>query len=260
MISSRDQLGREIRLTEFPKKIISLVPSISELLWDLNLQEEIIGITKFCIHPDEMFRQKTRIGGTKNLNIALIKELQPELIIGNKEENTQEDIEELGKYFPIWMSDVNTFEDSLSMIHELGILTNRKLESESLIKLIGKSRSKESRKIKVIYLIWQNPIFAAGSHTFIDAMLQEAGFENLIQKNRYPEITEEEIARLKPDFLFLSSEPFPFNEEHRNHFSRFLATEKIKLVDGEMFSWYGSRLLQAFPYFEKLRSELNHGR
>lgn len=259
MISSLDQLGREIHLTEFPKKIISLVPSISELLWDLNLRDEISGITKFCIHPEEMFRSKARIGGTKNLNIPLIKELQPDLIIGNKEENTQQEIEELITHFPVWMSDVNTFEDALNMIVDLGILTNRKNESETLIKKITVANSKSSTSFKVIYLIWQNPCYAAGSHTFIDAMLHQAGFENLILKNRYPEITEKEISELNPDFLFLSTEPFPFSEEHLSHFSQFIPREKIKLVDGEMFSWYGSHLQYAFPYFEKLREELNHG-
>lgn len=257
MIESRDQLGREIRLSDFPKRIISLVPSISELIWDLGLKDELIGITKFCIHPDEMFRTKTRIGGTKNIHISEVKNLNPDLIIGNKEENTKEDIEELAKHFPVWMSDVNTFEDAIHLIQETGKITGKE---ENAKNIIGRIRSQEipfKEKIKVIYLIWHEPCFAAGKNTFIDAMLEKSGFSNCITQLRYPEITGMEIKELSPDFLFLSTEPFPFQKNHFEYYSRFLSEEKIKIVDGEMFSWYGSRMMKAFPYFEGLYKDLN---
>ena len=257
MITSRDQLGREINWNEFPKRIISLVPSISELIWDLGLQNELIGITKFCIHPQEMFQNKTRIGGTKNINHSIIESLKPDLIIGNKEENTKDDIDELMKHYPIWMSDVNTIFEAIYLINELGKITNKEIESKKIISKINISPIKFQPIKKVIYLIWHEPCFAVGKNTFINDMLKNAGFNNCIKENRYPEITGEMIHDLNPDFLFLSSEPFPFQNNHIEYYKNFIAEEKIKLVDGEMFSWYGSRMTKANIYFQQLREELN---
>lgn len=259
MISSRDQLGREIKWNEFPKRIISLVPSISELIWDLGLHNELVGITKFCIHPDEMFQSKTRIGGTKNINHSLIENLQPDLIIGNKEENTKDDMDELMKHYPVWMSDVNTVTEAISMIHELGKITGKEQNANKIISEISFSEIKLSENKKVIYLIWHEPCFAVGKNTFIDDMMRNAGFCNCIHENRYPEISGEMIRDLNPDYLFLSNEPFPFQKNHFNHYKNFISENKIKLVDGEMFSWYGSRMIKANVYFEKLRLELNQG-
>src|ERR1700741_3198050 len=106
-----DQTGRKISIPQIPQRIISLVPSQTELLFDLGLDKEVVGITKFCVHPPEWFQTKTRVGGTKQLKIDLIKQLQPDLIIANKEENVKEQIEELEKHFPVWISDVNNLED-----------------------------------------------------------------------------------------------------------------------------------------------------
>ena len=115
-----DQLGRKLILEKIPQRIISLVPSQTELLFDLGLEEEVVGITKFCIHPDSWFHSKTRIGGTKQFDFEKIKSLQPDLIIGNKEENDKEQIEELMKNFTVWMSDIKTLADACKMICEIG--------------------------------------------------------------------------------------------------------------------------------------------
>ncbi len=254
-MQSVDQLGNHLTFTEAPKKIISLVPSISELLWDLNLQNELCGITKFCIHPDEMYRTKTRVGGTKNIDPVKIGELKPDLIIANKEENTFSDINLLKEKYPVWISDVNSVEDAFDMIHEIGKITDTSSESEEIISKMNFSANTE-KKLKIIYLIWNEPLMAVGKNTFIDAMIDVAGFENVISKSRYPQISLDEIAELNPDYLFLSTEPFPFKENHKFIFSNILSPEKIKLVDGEMFSWYGSRMRLASDYFEKLRNEL----
>lgn len=259
MISSCDQLGNEHQWNEFPKRIISLVPSITELIWDLGLQNELKGITKFCIHPNEMFQTKTRIGGTKNINHSLIENLRPDLIIGNKEENTKEDIDELRKHYPVWMSDVNTIEEAISMIQELGRITNKESNAAKIISAINFPEIKLSETKKVVYLIWHEPCFAVGKNTFIDDMIRIAGFENCIHENRYPEISGEMISDLNPDYLFLSTEPFPFQKNHFNHYKNFISKDKIRLVDGEMFSWYGSRMTKAKTYFENLRLELNQG-
>ncbi|HXU26100.1 MAG TPA: helical backbone metal receptor [Bacteroidia bacterium] len=256
-----DQLNRTIEFTFPPKKIVSLVPSQSELLWYLGLQKELVGITKFCLHPTEMFQSVKRIGGTKTVKFDEIQKLKPDLIIANKEENQQEQIEELCKHFPVYISDIYTVEDALQMIEQVGLITDRKNKSEELANTIKEKynffKSKKSAvkiKKRVAYLIWKNPYMAAGSSTFITNMLHECCFINVFgnHKNRYPEINIEDLKNEKPDFIFLSSEPYPFKEKHIQELQLHLPNSKIILVDGEMFSWYGSRLLYAFDYFEEL--------
>jgi ABC-type Fe3+-hydroxamate transport system substrate-binding protein len=260
-----DQLNRTIEFNFPPKRIVSLVPSQSELLWHLGLEKELVGITKFCIHPTEMFRSVNRIGGTKTIKLDEIQKLSPDLIIANKEENQQEQIEELCKHFPVYISDIYNLHDALKMIEQVGLITDRKNQSEELINTIKekynqfKDKNLEVKKEKrVAYLIWKNPYMAAGSSTFITNMLHECGFINVFvnHRNRYPEIDVEELKKQNPDFIFLSSEPYPFKEKHIQELQLHLPNTKIILVDGEMFSWYGSRLLYAFDYFEKLTKEI----
>jgi len=262
-----DQLNRTIEFNFPPSKIISLVPSQSELLWYLGLQEELVGITKFCIHPEEMFRKVTRVGGTKEINFDTIKKLQPDLIIANKEENEREQIEELCKHYPVWISDIYNIEDAMRMIEGVGHITNVKEKAKALVASIKERHNRfiiEKGKLKIekgrtAYLIWKNPYMAAGRKTFITEMLKECGFTNVFagHKDRYPEITTQNLIDENPDLIFLSSEPYPFKEKHIEELKVHLPNTKIILVDGEMFSWYGSRLLYAFDYFEKLLQELN---
>lgn len=251
-ISSIDQLNQKIVLDAYPKRIISLVPSQSELLYDLGLKNELIGITKFCIHPSEMSQNTQRVGGTKNIDLKLIDELKPDLIIGNKEENTQSDIHELKKKYNVWMSDVNTLQEALDMIQEIGRITNKEKEATELLNQIHFNYSASGKKI--IYLIWNNPMMCVGKNTFIDAMITEGGYENVILDSRYPEISLEEIQKFQPDYLFLSTEPFPFKKEHCEDLQKKLSGVKVLLVDGEMFSWYGSRLIKSKEYFKELLS------
>ncbi len=261
--SFTDQLNREIAINYPPKRIISLVPSQTELLFELGLDQEIIGLTKFCIHPIEKFAERTKIGGTKKLNIQLIKDLNPDLIIGNKEENEQLQIEELMEDYPVWMSDIYTLEDAKKAISQIGELVNREPEAAYLNHLITagfndlQTLAVQNRiNKKVAYLIWKKPYMLAGSNTFIDNILTLNGLSNVIKKKRYPEIELNELAQLKPDLVFLSSEPYPFKEEHLEEIRAIIPEAKVMLVDGEMFSWYGSRLVKAVQYLFQLQKEL----
>lgn len=230
-----------------------MVPSQTELLVDLGLWDRIVGVTKFCVHPKGLKKEKTVIGGTKNFHFDKIESLQPDLIIGNKEENYQEGIEKLAEKFPVWMSDIYTLEDAYRMILGIGELTDTFSKANEIVSQIKHGLEKEFKlKGSAVYLIWKDPLIAVGSNTFIDSMLEKAGFKNLINQSRYPEIDLEEIVKLNPEFLLLSSEPFPFKEKHILFFQEKLPKTKIKIVDGEMFSWYGSRLLFAGKYFEGL--------
>jgi ABC-type Fe3+-hydroxamate transport system substrate-binding protein len=239
-----------------PNKIISLVPSQTELLFHLGLEEEVIGITKFCFHPQKWFKTKTRVGGTKTINIDLIKNLQPDLVIANKEENVKEHVEELANEFDIWVTDVNTLNDALQMINDISELTHKRNEALTLIKQIKSNFYQlhiHDKKIGAAYLIWQKPFMAVGGDTFISNMMEHCGLQNIFKnKNRYPEITLEELATNRCQMILLSSEPYPFNQNNLNELQLCLPGKKIILVDGEMFSWYGSRLLLAPEYFRDI--------
>src|SRR5438105_265149 len=118
-----DQLGNQLHIDQHPRRIVSLVPSQTELLFDLGLQEEVIGITKFCVHPYHWHQTKTRVGGTKDIKLEVIDQLKPDLVIANKEENTREQITSLQSLYPVWISDVNTLQDALEMIRSIGEIT-----------------------------------------------------------------------------------------------------------------------------------------
>jgi ABC-type Fe3+-hydroxamate transport system substrate-binding protein len=253
----KDQLNREIDIKSYPNKIISTVPSQTELLLDLNLN--VIGRTKFCIHPSNKIKDIPKIGGTKNLNIQKIISLKPDIIIANKEENTQEQIEELIKYFPVFISDITNLESAMDMIYSVGLLTNKAEESELIINQIKHSFNIINRisSKKVCYLIWKNPYMSIGADTFIHDMIQKLGLDNICKnETRYPQISIDFMQSHKPDYIFLSSEPYPFKQKDIDELQSYLPDSKIILVDGEMFSWYGSRLLKSVEYFNSLIKDL----
>jgi ABC-type Fe3+-hydroxamate transport system substrate-binding protein len=259
----KDQLGREVVIGGFPQRIISIVPSQTELLYHLGLENEVVGITKFCVHPEEWFRNKTRVGGTKKLNLDTIAKLQPDLIIANREENDKEQIEELSKLYPVWISDIITLDDSLDMIRQVGGITNKVQESIRLtekIQIEFKQINHEVsglEQLRTLYLIWYKPYMAAGKGTFINQMLKACNLNNATDIDRYPELTIEQIKEITPEVILLSSEPYPFKQKHIDELKQELPNTLIKLVDGEMFSWYGSRLTLAPAYFRSLLKEIH---
>jgi ABC-type Fe3+-hydroxamate transport system substrate-binding protein len=241
-------------------KIISLVPSITWLLFDLDLSDKIAGVTKFCKAEKNIHSGHPVVGGTKNPDQNKIKSIQPDIIFANKEENRKEDIEALAIDHIVYLSDIKDLDSMYQMIHEIGILTGREqngFELNSRITkkyLLFKNNFKNQIPSSVVYLIWKEPYMTIGSDTFIHYMLNLAGFRNCFaDTTRYPVITMNELIHRKPDFVFLSSEPYPFNEKH---FKEFEPLQSI-LVDGRMFSWYGSFILQSFDYLEALIQRLN---
>jgi ABC-type Fe3+-hydroxamate transport system substrate-binding protein len=259
-----DQMGNLLRLNHPPKRIISIVPSQTELLADWGLDESVVGITKFCIHPSNWFESKIRVGGTKKLNIDLIKSLQPDLIIGNKEENTKEDIKLLQENYPVWMSDINNIDDAYEMMLGLGKILGCLEKAEKTVEGLKLSFNELTHKIsdiaplKVAYFIWQEPFMVAASGTFINEMLKIAGYKNVFESyKRYPEIDIELLISLKPDLIFLSSEPYPFKEKQVKYFQEKCPWAQVVIVDGELFSWYGSRMLKSAEYFLHLKNEFS---
>jgi ABC-type Fe3+-hydroxamate transport system substrate-binding protein len=254
-----DQLNRSIQLPGVPKRIVSLVPSQTELLADLGLEDEVVGITKFCVHPEGWFRTKKRVGGTKKVNMEVVHALQPDLVIANKEENVKEQVEELAAHYPVWVSDVNDLAGATAMIRSIGELTGRADQAAAIAGNIERSFSLltgNTPAIRTAYLIWRDPWMTVGGDTFIHHLLQRCGLQNVFEKSaRYPAIGIEDLQAADCELLLLSSEPYPFKQQHIDELQAWLPDTRILLVDGEMFSWYGSRLLKAPGYFQQLLGE-----
>jgi ABC-type Fe3+-hydroxamate transport system substrate-binding protein len=245
-----DQTGKALTLEQRPQRIISVVPSQTELLFDLGLDQEVVGITKFCVHPETWYRSKVRVGGTKTLDIEKIRALKPDLVIANKEENTKEDVEAIEGFCPIWTSDIVTIDDALDMIRDLGAITGTEKKALGITRQLEKG-FREIRPVgkRAAYLIWKKPYMAAGGNTFINTMMNVAGIDNVFANQaRYPEVTLEELRMANIELLLLSSEPYPFKMKDIEELTEILPKIKIILADGEMFSWYGSRLLR-FPEY-----------
>lgn len=260
-ISITDQCYREVTLQNRPLRIISLVPSQTELLIALGVEENLVGITRYCVHPAGLTDRITVVGGTKKVVTARLYELQPDLIICNKEENTPQIVMDCDQIAPTYVSDIATLDDALEMIVDLGKLTGASFKAKSIantIKIAFNGIKPVATKPKVLYLIWQDPYMSIGVNTFINDMLQRAGFDNVTaQLSRYPELTLAQMVDLKPDVIMLSSEPYAFNDVDRdvvvNAFAKAESQPKVVHVDGEMFSWYGSRLTEVPSYLDALR-------
>lgn len=250
-----DQLNRPLVFKNKPQRIVSLVPSQTELLIHLGLRDQLVGITKFCVHPQELRKEIPVVGGTKTIHLHKIKELRPDIIICNKEENTKEIVEQCTSIAPVWVSNIANIDDNLQMIIQLGALFE---VSEKATLLVDRIRSekmdfqdfmKGKPKKKVVYFIWKDPFMAAGNDTFIHELLQLNHFENVVTKSRYPEVHLTDLEEV--DLVLLSSEPYPFKEKHVLELEQNI-NATVRLVDGEYFSWYGSRLQDAFLYFKSL--------
>lgn len=257
-----DQTGNSIALETTPRRIVSLVPSQTELLYYLGLDERVLGITKFCVHPETWFRNKTRIGGPKAVNIERVKALGPDLIIANKEENLKQDVDELAKQFPVWTSDIGNLQQALQMITAIGAITGTADKATALVQQVKQQfdalRTASDTRLRTAYLIWQEPYMTVGGDTFIHDMLTRCGFNNMFaQQQRYPVTSIEELKQRGCQLLLLSSEPFPFQQKHLHALQEQLPGITILLVDGEMFSWYGSRLLLATAYFQELKFKVH---
>ncbi len=260
----KDQTGRSVQIPGIPKRIVSVVPSQTELLYELGLEDEVCGITKFCVHPHKWFRSKTRVGGTKNLHLEKIRSLQPDLILSNKEENSRQQIETLAAEFPVWISNIHNLEEAIEMIAQIGSITGKEAEANQLVYRITENfallKQSVDFNIPTACLIWKDPYMVAGSQTFIDDMMKRCGLKNVFSNyTRYPELSLEQIRDSGARLLILTSEPYPFSEKHLPELQRLLPGLHLQLADGEMFSWYGSRLVQSALYLQKLALEIKTG-
>ncbi|XMO85474.1 helical backbone metal receptor [Algibacter sp. AS12] len=261
-----DQINRTIYFKDAPKRIISLVPSQTELLCDLGLEPYLVGVTKFCVNPHHIKTKVAVVGGTKQIQIEKIKALKPDIILCNKEENTKAIVEACQLICTVHVSDIFNVEDSVALIKQYGSIFNKKQEALLISNTIESEMESfnvfilNKPVLKIVYFIWKNPWMVAANNTFIDYLLKLNHFENVFaSKMRYPEIDIlDPASNENVDLVLLSSEPFPFKETHKKELQENYPNAKVVLVDGEMFSWYGSRLTKAFTYFKSLRLSLQN--
>lgn len=257
-IKITDQIGNNVNLKTYPNKIISLVPSITELLFDLGLDEKVIGITPYCVHPKYKVQSVDKIKGPHKIDLHKIRDLQPDIVFASKEENLKEEVEELMKHYPVYVSDVKNLHEAIEMINQIGKITGTEIKSEE----IGKNVLKQFNGLKKVlkssksacYLVWDEPMITVNKNTFIHDMMQFAGFSNVFADNteRYPKINSSDIKNKKPEYIILSTEPFSFTNEHVAMFKSQYPFAKVLLLDGEKFAWYGSHLLKTPDYFKQL--------
>ncbi len=246
-----DIRGRTIRLAHPPRRIVSLVPSLTELLAALGLEKAVVGLTRFCVRPPGWKRRKTIVGGTKQVNYDRLLGLQPDLVLANLEENTREIVETLDPHVPVFVTHVRTLEEALQMIRQVGYLTGTEAASEALATAIAErfAALPAYRPRRTLYLIWRAPYMSVGHDTFIHDILQRGGFANMCaDRTRYPVLTPEEIRVQHPEVVLLSSEPYPFKEKHIEELRPLCPAATFLLVDGQPFSWYGARLLETPAY------------
>ncbi|MEO0557569.1 MAG: helical backbone metal receptor [Bacteroidota bacterium] len=258
-LTVHDALERPVRLHEPPLRIVSLVPSQTELLADLGLDDEVVGLTRFCVHPADWKARKTIVGGTKTVNVDRVAALKPDLVIANKEENVREQVDALAEHVPTYVTDVSTVADASAMIRTVGALVGRAETALELAETIdgGFAELSPSPRQRAAYLIWRDPWMTVGGDTFISDVMGYAGFDNVYaDTTRYPTVTLPNLRSRQPDVILLSSEPFPFREPHIEEVQAAVPEAEITLVDGEVFSWYGSRMRNAPPSLRTLKASL----
>lgn len=254
-----DQAGYEVNIKNVPQRIVCTVPSLTELLFDLGLEEKIIGVTRFCVRPQNARKKAAIIGGTKDIDLNTLRKLRPDLIIGNKEENVKDQISEAKKLAPVWLSDVNNLNDARRAIEEIGKITHTFEKAAAMSKSIS-AAEEELRQIRspqksALYFIWKNPYMVAGKNSFINAMLSLCGLQNIAPEEnaRYPALSLEQIQEIEPEVIILSSEPYPFCSGDLHQIAEKLPRTQAYLLNGEIFSWYGSRLIPALKYIRSLK-------
>jgi ABC-type Fe3+-hydroxamate transport system substrate-binding protein len=247
-----------------PKRIVSLVPSTTETLFALGASERVVGVTRFCVHPREARERARVVGGTKNPRTEIILSLEPDLVLANQEENRKEDVERLRERIPVRVFFPKNVSEAIADVRSLGELVGESTAASALAvemeRALAAFRATEWRKTRYLYFIWRRPYMVAGPETFVEALLAEAGFVNAAPRDRgrYPEMETEEIARARADVLLLSSEPFPFEEKHREELLSELGSEvPVVLADGELLSWHGARLREGLPYLSSLSTRVS---
>lgn len=246
-----DHLGRTVTVPDTPKRIVSICPAITSTIFEFGAGDTLVGRTEYCIFPVHEVEKVPIVGGTKQVDFARIRELNPDLIVAEKEENTKVIVQTLAKEFPVFVFEVQSIQHNERFIRDVGKLVGKEQAAADMLEKV-KTSFATFPKIEgatAAYMIWQEPYMVVGHDTFINAVLTSMGLVNpfIDKKSRYPIIQFDQIQAANLDYLLLASEPFHFTNEHREAFQKILPNTKVLNVDGEMF-WYGSQSVPGFRY------------
>jgi ABC-type Fe3+-hydroxamate transport system substrate-binding protein len=264
-----DGRGRRVELNAPPRRIVSLVPSSTEALWDMGVGGAIVGVTRYCTHPREALNGVAVVGGTKDVDVSAVAALRPDLVVANCEENTREAIEALEQQeIPVWAAFPRTVDAALADLAALGRLVGR-----AEVGVAWGRRGRDMREIlrervgtftfTYAWMIWRRPWMAVSDDTFIASMLAEAGGRNALAslEGRFPEVAAEALGAADPDVVLLSSEPMPFSWRHADELAAAsgVPRSRFRRVDGSFASWHGTRMAAGFAYLAGLVDGLTAG-
>jgi ABC-type Fe3+-hydroxamate transport system substrate-binding protein len=259
MAARVDASGVAIELARPPRRIVSLVPSITETLCGLGLADALVGITVYCVEPRDVVSTKTRIGGEKNPDLEKIRGLEPDLVIANIEENLRDHVDTLRSWsIPVWVTYPRTVAEGIRLIAELGSVTGTEARARAMLSdiepLYERVVTNAARRppVAVFYPIWRGPYMTINRDTYIHDMLRVCGGRNVFadRSERYPAVTLDEVAAQRPAVILLPDEPFRFRRAHLADFAGYVDVPavrdgRIHLVDGKPFSWHGPRIADA---------------
>lgn len=255
-----DARGRTVRVPRRPDRIVSLVPSITESLFAFGLGDRVVGVTRFCVHPADARERAVVVGGTHDVNVEQLCALRPDFVIANQEENPRELLETLGERVPTFITFPRTVKDGIALLRQLGTLTGEEETAERYAAdaeaaAAAARAGAPATPPRVLYLIWRKPWMTVNGDTFVHDMLARCGAVNVMADaaGRYPEVEADEVVTLRPDAIFLSSEPYQFAPEHATEWlqvSGLPAAQlgQVPLVDGELCCWYGTRMVAGLRY------------
>ena len=255
----RDASGAPVALPAPPRRIVSLVPSITELLFALGRGDAVIGCTIFCTEPRDGLRGVARIGGEKDPDLDAMRALRPDLVIANVEENKREHVEALRAWgIAVYVTYPRTVVEGIALVRDLGQVIGAGLRGAELADaLAGALAAQRARRrgrpaVRVFCPIWRRPWMSIGGDTYIHDMLAECGADNIFgdRSERYPEVTLAEVAAARPGAVLLPDEPYRFRRAHAADFEGHpgiptMASGRVHLVDGKLLSWYGTRIADA---------------
>ncbi len=259
-----DAVGKSHPVAGADARIISLVPSITELLFALGLKNNVVGRTGFCVHPKQALRTVPKLGGTKDVDIDALFALEPTHVIVNIDENERPLYETLlGKVPHVVVTHPNAPEDNLELYRLLGGIFAREAEATRLCAEFDealralKATSDTCARQRVLYLIWREPWMTVSEDTYIAKTLRLVGWECVVTgvPARYPEISEPDIVAARPDLVLLSTEPYPFRAKHAAELERLCPNARVSLIDGEMISWYGNRAIKGLAYLRDFAAD-----
>jgi len=261
-----DALGRSLTVRKRPERIVSLVPSITEALFAFGLKREIVGVTRFCVEPRKGVAGKTRVGGTKTLDVAKIKGLNPDLVIASAEENSPEDLVQLIDYgCPVFVTLPTGVQSAIDLLRQLATMTGTTAAAKPIIQeakeALGSvtADTANRERVRVFCPIWRNPYMTCGRNTYMDDVITVCGGRNIFggRQESYPQLELAEMAALDPQVILLPSEPYRFTKGHKADFKAFAQVTAVKnghifLIDGWLLTWYGPRIAQSLTEVKRL--------